>query len=265
MKINYLVPTWDRAESITTLKYLDKARAIVAPEQYDDYVRHNPEIDPKRFIVAPDGVQGHGKSKCLNWMLDTQWEGYDAIVHIDDDIVTYMRHLKLDTGTRYIEYEPIGQEDFYEIAENACGMAYDWGCGMWGLSINVDPLSYAEFMPFRTLGYIDGGTVGYVRDDGIRYDEQLTVKEDVDFFLQQIQRYHKALRIEKYCIKKGSFTNEGGNQGFRTPELEQKQFQEMQRKWGSNVIRPNAAVAKNKSKIRGYGGAIRLNLPYEGV
>lgn len=39
----------------------------------------------------------------------------------------------------------------------------------------------------------------------------------------------------------------------------------MQEKWGSKIIRPNKPTAKKNSKIRGVGGAIRVNIPLEGA
>lgn len=259
MKINYIVPSYKRAKGITTLDYITEAKALIAPEEYEEYRKYHPEWGEERFIVVPEGIQGNGKSRALNWMLDNLWDGYDAIVHLDDDIHCYYAHEKDQKDRKLEEWE------VYDVFERACILAKDWGCGIWGLNINSDPLSYDEFKPFRTLAYIDGGTVGYVRQMKSRYDEELTIKEDVDFFLQNLVEFGKALRIEKYWINKESFTNEGGCNVFRSSEEEQRQFVMMQKKWGSNIIRPNKPTAKKNSKIRGLGGAIRLNLPLKGV
>lgn len=258
MKIKYIVPTVGRADSITTMDYITQAVALVSPEDYPRYRDAHPNWGEERFLIAPPGVQGNGKSRALNWMLDTQWDDCDAIIHMDDDIHWYAAHMGDETARR------LKEEEVYELFENFCRLAYEWGCGMWGLSINIDRLSYAEFLPFSLHGYIDGGTVGYVRNDGIRYDEELTIKEDVDYFLQSLEKYHKALRINKYRIYKESFTNHGGCQFFRNPENEKKQFKRMQEKWGSDIIRPNKPRGNNESKIKKYGGAIKLNLPLLG-
>ena len=95
--------------------------------------------------------------------------------------------------------------------------------------------------------------------------EELTVKEDVDMFLQQLQKYHKALRVDKYYWKKKSFEGVGGSQEFRNEDSEKEQFKLMQKKWGSNIIRPNRPRAKKNSSIRSYGGAIKLNIPLKGI
>lgn len=59
--------------------------------------------------------------------------------------------------------------------------------------------------------------------------------------------------------------NTGGCNVFRSSEEEKRQFNIMQKKWGSSIIRPNKSQAKKKSKIKALGGAIKLNLPLKGV
>lgn len=258
MKIKYVVPSYGRAKSMRTLDYITKAVCVVAEREVEDYKKYHPSYDESRFVVCPDDVQGHGKPKVMNWILDNVFVDCDAVVVMDDDIYSYMAHIKDGTN------RPLDEGEVYQIFENNCRLAQEWGCGMWGLSINRDPLSYDECKPFRLHAYIDGGTVGHVAKNELRYDEELSVKEDVDYFLQNLQKYHKALRVEKYWVNKESFTNEGGANAVRNEELEKEQFQKMQRKWGADVIRPNKPTAKKASKIRGMGGAIKLNIPLEG-
>lgn len=259
MKIKYIVPSYGRAKSICTLDYLSKARCVVASREIEEYRRWHPEYDQERFIECPDEVQGHGKPKVLNWILDNLWGDCDALIELDDDIHGYMAHVKNGKDRKLDEGE------VYEIFENNSRLAKEWGCGIWGLSPNSDPMVYDEFKPFRLHAYIDGGTVGHVDKNELRYDELLSVKEDVDYFLQNVQKYHKALRVEKYYINKESFTNEGGANAIRSEQKEKEQFKRMQEKWGSKIIRPNKPTAKRSSKIRGYGGAIRVNIPLEGA
>lgn len=258
MKIKYLVPSYKRAKTMTTLDYLKKAVVVVSEDEIDNYKKYHPDYSDDRFIACPREFQGKGKPKILNWILDNQFDDCDVIIELDDDIHAYMTNVKNGKS------RPLDEEEVYEVFENNCNIAREWGCGIWGLNINSDPLSYDEFLPFRLHAYIDGGTVAHVVKNELRYDEELSVKEDVDYFLQNLKKYHKALRVEKYWIKKESFTNEGGANAIRTSLLEKEQFKRMQEKWGSQIIRPNHPTAKNYSKIRGLGGAIRLNIPLLG-
>lgn len=258
MKIKYVIPSYKRAKEITTLDYLKKSVVVIAENELEDYMKYNPHIEKERFITCPNEYQGHGKPKVLNWILDNLFDDCDALIELDDDIHEYKAHIKNGKDRTLTE------EEVYSIFENNCRLAKEWGCGIWGLSPNSDPMVYDEFKPFRLHAYIDGGTVGHVVKNELRYDEELSVKEDVDYFLQNIKKYHKALRIEKYYINKESFTNSGGANAIRTSELEKEQFKRMQKKWGSNIIRPNKPTASKSSKIRGLGGAIRVNIPLDG-
>lgn len=248
MKIKYIVPSYSRAKTITTMDYLKRAQVVVAEREAEEYRRFNPHWGEDRIIVCPDSVQGHGKPKVLNWILDNLFDDCDVLIELDDDIHSYMAHVR--NGKDRIIYE----DEVYEIFENNCRLAKEWGCGIWGLSINSDPISYREYQPFSLHAYIDGGTVAHVEKNELRYDEELSVKEDVDFFLQNLQKYHKVLRVEKYYINKESFTNDGGANAIRCEELEKEQFKRMQKKWGSKIIRPNKPKAVKSSKIRGLGG-----------
>lgn len=260
MKIKYCIPSYNRADGLKTHKYLKEPKIYISKEDYPRYCELNKGYED-RFVVVPDGVQGKGKGHAMNWLLDNEFDDdLDALVIIDDDITSLMAHSK--TGKDY----EITEAEFYEIVENHTLLAKEWGCGLFSYGLNSDRLSYIESTPFRTHSYVDGAFQGFVRKDDIRYDEVLTVKEDVDMFLQQLKRYHKCLRIDKYYLKKDSFGgNTGGCNDFRSSEIEKQQFQMMQRKWGTDVIRPNKPTAKSSSKIRGYGGAIKLNIPLKGV
>lgn len=258
MRIKYVIPSYRRAEELLTPYYITKAYIVVAENEYENYINKNPDLDKSRFIKCPNNVQGKGKPKVLNWILDNLFD-CDVLIELDDDILSYMAHIKNDKD------RIIDEDEVYEIFENNSIIAIQWGCGIWGLSLNSDPLSYKEYQPFSLHAYIDGGTVAHVINNELRYDEKLSVKEDVDFFLQNLKKYHKALRVEKYYINKRSFTNKGGANAIRTKELEQEQFKRMQEKWGSELIRPNKPTAKKNSKIKGYGGAIKLNIPLSGV
>lgn len=257
MKIRYFVPSYKRAKAQKTMNFLSKAELLVDYDEYDEYIKYNPQFKD-RIIRLPRGIQGN-KSRVLNYMLDVLWKDEDAIVHLDDDIICLEAHEK-DGKDRRIEDE----DEFYELCENFCLLGKEWDCPIWGLSINSDPLSYDEFKPFRLHAYINGGILGYTKKTDLRYDEELTIKEDIDFVLQNLKEFHKALRIEKYYLNVLAFTNKGGMQEFRNVEEEKRQFKRMQEKWGSKIIRPNKPTAKKNSKIRGMNGAIKINVPLKG-
>ena len=261
MNIKYIVPSYNRADGVTTLDYLSKAEMWVSPEDYPDYIKHNPHW-ADRIHAMPEGYQGFGKARAMNWVLDNLYtDDLDGLMIIDDDITTLKMHVI--EGDR--KHKDVPEERLYELVENYTRMAYDWGCGMWSFGLNSDPMSYCLYAPFRLHGYLDGGLQGFCRKDTIRYDERLTVKEDVDMFLQQLEKYNKAMRVDKYYWQKRSFEGKGGSQAFRVDNAEKEQFKMMQQKWGSKIIRPNKPTSRKKSGIRSQGGAIKLRIPLNGV
>ena len=258
-EIKYVIPSYNRADGVTTLDYVSKGKMYVSQQDYPNYIKHNARHKDK-IVELPDGVQGKGKAHVQNWILENLWDdNTEAIIFLDDDITCLMG--KVRNGKDY----EIDESLFYELVEDFVLLAQEWGCAMFSFGINSDPMSYDEFKPFRCHSYLDGTLQGFVKKDTLRFDEELTVKEDVDMFLQQIQKYHKALRIDKYYFKVKSFQGTGGSQAFRSVESEKKQFVMMQKKWGADIIRPNKPTAKKASTIRSFGGAIKLNLPLKGV
>lgn len=259
MNIKYISPSYKRASKCSILKYLSKVVVYVSPEEYDDYIKHNKGKE-KQIVKVPKGVQGKGKGHCLNWILDNVWDKEtDAMIILDDDIECLMTH-ELNKKDSIVS-----ESEFYYLCEKFSLLAKEFDVGLWTVNLNSDPMTYDCFKPFRLHAYCDGQFTGIVKNTkDIRYDESLTVKEDVDFCLQHMEKYHKALRVDKYYPKAKSFDNEGGCFDLRNEETEKEQFKLMQQKWGSQIIRPNKPKASKKSKIRALGGAIRIKLPLKG-
>jgi hypothetical protein len=257
--VKYVCPSYKRPNACPVLHFLKRIKIYVAPQEYEEYCKYNKEcID--RIVAVPEGIQGNGKSKCLNWLIENLWdEDTEAIIMIDDDVRGIIKHVKNGKD------EPISEEEFYELVDNWVVLGKEWKCGIFALSPSNDPLVYDEFAPFRLHGYCDGQVTGWLNKDELRYDEELTIKEDVDFALKNWQKYKKCLRIEKYYPKSKAFTNKGGCNEFRSEEEEKRQFRKMQEKWGSDIIRPNKPTGSKNSRIRSYGGVIKLNLPLEGT
>lgn len=259
MNIKYVSPSYHRADGITTLDYISRCKMYISKEDYPEYVRLNPQHKDK-FVIVPDGVQGNGKGVCMNWLKNNLWDDdTDAIVAVDDDMTCLKAHV-IGGKDRVIP-----EDEFYEIVEKCTILAKDWGVGLWSFNLNSDPMTYDCFKPFRLHAYLDGQFTCWCDRNELQYDTELTVKEDVDFFLQNIAKYHKALRIDKYYPVCKGFTNKGGAFDFRSEEVEKEQFRIMQEKWGSQIIRPNRPTATKSTRIRGFGGAIRIKLPLKGT
>jgi hypothetical protein len=264
MKIKYCIPSYHRADSIgeKTLKYVPEALVFVSPDDYDDYVRYNPKYKDN-IIKCPEGIQGtpDGKGKCktMNYILDTEMTDDDTcVLFMDDDITCLMR--KVHDG----KDEIVSPDEFKELCEGFCLLAREWGCGMWSYNLNCDPLMYREFLPFCLHAYTTGAIQAFVRKDDLRFDTRFSMKEDIDMCLQQMQRYHKVLRVNRYYFRVRAFTGKGGVHEFRSIEREKEQFKMFQKKWGIDIVRPNKPTGMKASKIKEYNGAVKINVPLSG-
>lgn len=114
MNIKYCCPSYDRPTSCPVLDYLDRVKMYVSKQDYKRYLKAHPK-KKRNLVVVPDGIQGNGKIKCLNWILDNEWEsGADAIVMIDDDVSCLMSH-ELNGRDKVI-----GEEEFYFFNRKIC-------------------------------------------------------------------------------------------------------------------------------------------------
>ena len=78
------------------------------------------------------------------------------------------------------------------------------------------------------------GDMLFVKPSEVRFDTQLTLKEDYDFTLQHISR-KKVLRYQKYLFSFKHYSNKGGAVDIRNNEEEQKNIRILKSKWRDKV------------------------------
>jgi hypothetical protein len=81
----------------------------------------------------------------------------------------------------------------------------------------------------------------------LRYDANIPAKEDYDFWLQNIQRYHRTLRVNKYHYVHDHGQKAGGFVSMRTAELEKTCAARLIEKWGSDVVKPGGVKGRRHS------------------
>lgn len=252
MNIKYVIPTYHRYDGLVTPRYIKKATVYCCESDYDIYVEKNPDIKTM-FKKMPDEYQGKGKAIAMNWILDDAWDSQtDAVVMMDDDIdkIKLWRMEKEDID--------LDEQDVYEVCENMTALAKEWGCGMFCFSLNGDRLLHMPFKPYRLHSTGAGQMLGFVKNDGIRFDERLFTSEDIDIQIQSIAKYHKLLKVDRYYLKVSQWLNSGGYQGIRNrKEDEKKNRGLLQKKWGKNIVRIN------KKQKEDVGQSIYI--PLEGV
>lgn len=78
------------------------------------------------------------------------------------------------------------------------------------------------------------GDMLFIKPSDIRFDTQLTLKEDYDFTLQHKQR-GDVIRYQKYLFTFEHYSNKGGAVDVRDDKEEQKNIMILKSKWGDKV------------------------------
>jgi len=201
------------------------------------------------ILIVPDSAQGN-LCRIRNYILDNFFDS-DCLILLDDDCKGIYRWEK----QKKIKLE---KDEFMEFCENAAILCNDYNFKFWGLNCIPDKGAYREHTPFGTLQYIGGPFQAHLKNN-IRYDEDLPLKEDYDITLQHIKQNKGCLRINYafYDVKQAE--QAGGCATYRNNANEKKQFDLLQKKWGSNIIKFD-----NTSK-RSFDFNPILKVPLKGV
>lgn len=221
MKI--FIPSYKRAGRVKTRKVLGGGGTLIVSDFEKDEYKDKEGGD---IIPIPDKVQG-SIGRVRNWILENSED--EEIFMIDDDISEIGYHENMKSN----EMKP---EQIFRFFENGFEMCREIGTVLWGINLQVDPKFYREYQPFSLLSPILGPLCGHIRSV-LKYDENLSMKEDYDFFLQVIARYRKTLRFNKYYYMAGHIDESGGCTSSRTKEEEERLVDEMEKKWGKRVVR----------------------------
>ena len=109
------------------------------------------------------------------------------------------------------------------------------------------------------MQYIGSPFSAHLKESDIRYDLNLPLKEDYDLTLQHIQKYGGCLRVNyaSYNVKQAE--QEGGCATMRNTEVEKKQFFDLQKKWGRDIIK------RDNSSKRSFDFNPIIKVPIKGM
>lgn len=232
MKFDILSPSYQRPDTCTTQKYLPGCTYVVARSEKRAYVRGG-----HRVITVPNAVQGN-VSRVRNWILDH----FDPVLILDDDIRRFGRWNEQ-------ENHKLDGPEAMEFIEQAFNLARQLGAKMWGMNLLPDKGAYREYTPFAFRSVILGPVQGFTGLD-LRYDEALPLKEDYDLSLQVLNKYRRTLRFNMMHYVCSQHSNVGGCATYRTMDRERKQFDELQKKWGSDIVRVDSQGGQVNQKKR---------------
>jgi len=231
------IPSYGRSAKCISAKMFSKAVIFCHHFEVKEYEKYN-----KNDIVGiPDELKGKGMAVIRNYILD-KLKDYEILM-LDDDIkkVGYYDNC---------EMKEMNEEEFYYFAENAFRMTRELGTKLWGLNLQTDKKFYREYSPLSFSSVVLAPCFGIIKDEEIRFDEKLGLKEDYDYSIQILKKYRKILRFNKYHYQCGHINLKGGCSNYRTMKKEEDQAMQLRKKWGSAII---------KIKRRTQGGNISIN------
>ncbi len=246
MKIVFYAPSYKRPEKSITQKLYPFVKLVVKESEAEEYIQNGNEV-----VKCPDNIQGN-LCRVRNWILDNLFLDADCLILLDDDC----RGIGRWQDQTYYKFN---SEELFESCEIWAKLCSDFGFKFWGLNCVVDKGAYREYTPFGTLQYIGGPFQAFLKDNYIRYDEDLPLKEDYDITLQNILEFGGALRINfaSYDVKQAE--QEGGCATYRNLDYEREQFYSLQKKWGKDII------TRDKGSKKSFDFNPILKIPTKGV
>jgi len=229
MKFQIYIPSKGRAGKVTTHKLVNNPIICVPKNEVDEYRKYHEEV-----MSVPNSI--YGITATRNYILDNA--ECKNVIMIDDDAVTVQYH---ENGKK----QNLKPNEIDSLFENGFDMCDDVGTNLFGYSVNSDRLLYRYFKPIYFCNVIVGNMMGIV-NDGQRFDENLKLKEDYDFFLQTILKYKYAIKFTKYFFSVKHLTNSGGCVDYRTKELERESIKYLQSKWGKSIIKYDISFRRRR-------------------
>tara|TARA_R110000803_G_scaffold28693_3_gene66106 strand:- start:980 stop:1723 length:744 start_codon:yes stop_codon:yes gene_type:complete len=241
-------PSYKRAEIAKTHKYLPFITYVVMESEAEEYKKIHDKI-----WVIPDKVQGN-LARVWNYILDNAKE--KNVITVDDDIKNFGRW----NGNKK---QKLNEGQVLDMILEGIQLAEDLDIRYWGLNCLADKGAYREYTPFGTISYI-GGPFQAHRNNDLRYDEKIFLKEDYDMTLQVLNKYRKNLRLNMYHYECEQATIKGGCADYRNVEIEKRQNLLLQNKWGSKIVTQDNSQKKNSNK-RSYDFNPILKIPIRGI
>lgn len=261
MNVVICCPSYKRPV-VETLQYIPFCRVYVDGKEYEAYCKANPNSN---IVRCPDGVQGN-LCRVRNYIMQNEFgKGADAVAIVDDD----MEGLYLWEGNEEkhtLSKKKIKTNELILFFEKYSQLCKDWGFYFWGANCNQDAMSYRPtYIPFHTNQYIGGPLQVFIKGNECYYDERLPLKEDYDMTLQQCNKYRGCLRLNFLTYNVKQSEQKGGCASYRTMLREKEQFELLQKKWGSKIVREDKSNKGGTKKQKRFDYNPIIKVPIAGI
>jgi|TARA_Y100000310_G_C20513420_1_gene729987 hypothetical protein len=228
MKI--FIPSYKRAGKVKTNKTIGGGILAIHEFEAEDYKKK----EGGELFILPDKLRGN-IAKVRNYILENADD--DETVMMDDDISEIGFHENM-------KQIPMMPKKIIQFLQSGYQMAKDLKVSLWGVNLQSDPKFYREYSPFSLLSPILGTFSCHYKPKQ-RYDENLFLNEDYDFFLKTINEYRKTLRFNKYYYIADHLGKQGGCGAYRLKDFEIQQAEKMIKRWGSKVFKFDITKSTN--------------------
>lgn len=248
--MNVIIPSYKRSHDLKGKDYFFMAKYCVPESQKDEYIK---EVGENRVITLPDNEDGDIVKK-RNWILKNIPR---PLIMIDDDVkeICYFESDNNNPIKLILNKDLLN--DFFQNSFNLCN---EFNCKMWGINQNTDPLAYKQYNPFNLSKIILGPFQGHLEHE-LLFDSKVGTKDDYDMALQQLHKYKRVLRLNKFSYECQHGDNKGGIVSYRSKEKEIEYCKQIMLKWGKKIIQYKIPPQKMNDLLN----AKKVNVPIKGV
>lgn len=248
--MNIIIPSYKRSHDLKGKDYFFMAKYCVPESQKDEYIK---EVGKDRVITLPDNEDGDIVKK-RNWILKNIPR---PLIMIDDDVKSIGYIQSINKKPKQFTLE---KEKLLEFFTNSFVLCNDFNAKMWGMNQNSDPMSYRQYNPISLSNIVLGPFQGHLKHD-LLFDKRVGTKDDYDMALQQLQKYKKVLRLNKFHYLCEHGDNKGGIVSYRSKEKEIEYCKQIMLKWGKKIIQYRIPPQKMTDLLN----AKKVNVPIKGV
>lgn len=233
MELKIVIPSHKRADRVTTTSAVEGTILCVAESQRAVYAACNKGIE---IVTHDDNLIGLARKR--DWII----KHFGNVMMLDDDIDS-MKRVYAEKGEE-VEVEPNVAADIIRSTAYACQNS---GFYLFGFSTAPTPIAYNSLKPIQLSGYMTGCAHGVIKGSKLWYNPDIICNED--YWISLLNAYHhrgvwKDTRF--YFAQRDTFVNRGGLAEFRNFEAEEKDFQLLQKVFGSDVIQLRKQTEKMK-------------------
>lgn len=236
IKIDIVIPSMGRADRVLTTKAISNATLCVPQSEYEEYKKYNPNV---KIECHPDSIRG--------LTLKRQWiiENHKNSFQIDDDIDCISR-LYVEKG----ENAKLDADEAYDIIQYIGNCAKLAGAYLFGISKEVNPLSYNEMKPIELTGVLNGD-IGMLEGSKLFFHELAKVSEDYWISAYNAYLYRYCWIDKRFAAKgKATFGNTGGCANIRTKEQEKEDTLFLRKMFGEAIsIKGDTMLSKRKHEF----------------